>query len=151
MSDAERDDVDSGPLVRKLLVNQAAMLRLLARARQPDFHFDEWSELRADYADTFRRVAANRDSRDWDEDIRLKHQFAQSYDLAIEVRRIAQIGRTVFVDTVETIISSGIGPGGFSVNTLGVVEFDKDGKIITTTTYQQWSPDQIPRHLAQEQ
>jgi len=146
MSGADQYDVDIKPLARKVLANQAVMRRLLARAKQPDFSFDEWSELRAAYADDYRRVAANRDSRDWDEDVRLRHQFAQSYDLDIEVRRITQIGNTVFIDTIETII----GPGGFSINTLGVVEFDNDGKIITTTTYQQWSPDQVPRHLAQE-
>ena len=146
MTDSVQDAADIGPLARKVLANQAVMRRLLARARQPDFSFAEWSELRADYADEYRRVAANRDSRDWDEDVRLRHQFARHYDLDIEVRRIAQIGRTVFVDTVETII----GPDGFSINTLGVVEFDADEKIIRTTTYQQWSPDQVPRHVAQE-
>ena len=147
MSGSDQHDAGIGPLARKVLANQALMRRLLARAQQPDFDFDEWSELRAAYADNYRRVAANRDSRDWDEDVRLRHQFAQSYDLDIEVRQIAQIGSTVFVDTIETII----GPGGFSVNTLGVIEFDEDGKITTTTTYQLWSPDQVPRHVAQKQ
>lgn len=143
----DQDHGGIGPLARKLLRNQAAMLRMVARAKQPGFRVSEWDELRASYADGFRRIAANRDSRDWDEDVRLRHEFAQRYDLDIEVRRIAQVGRTVFIDTVETII----GPGGFSINTLGVVEFDEDERIITTTTYQQWSPDQVPRHLAQEQ
>ena len=137
---------DIGPLADIVLANQAAMLRLIVRARQPGFCMEEWNALRAAYADDFRRIAANRDSRDWEEDLRLRHQFAQGYDLEIAVRRIAQVGRTVFVDAIETII----GPGGFAVNTLAVIEFDEDDKIRSTTTYQQWSPDQQPRHLAQE-
>jgi len=47
--------------------------------------------------------------------------------------------------------SSGIGEAiendGFSVNTLGVLEFDDAGKIRRSATFQQWDPQRVPTHV----
>ena len=96
----------------------------------------------------FRRVAANRESRDWDEDIRLRHQFAVICDFNYEIRRIAEVGNTVYVDLIETMTTP---DDSFSVNTLGVMEFNEPGKLRRNTTYQQWDPDRVPTHVGRQE
>jgi len=61
------------------------------------------------------------------------------------VRRIVEAEGTVFVDAIETVVTAN---ERFTVNTLGVVEFDTAGKIRRKTTYQQW--DRPPLHVARE-
>ncbi len=119
--------------------------RLVRAAKLPGFREDAWDELAALHAiDVFERIAANRESRGWDEDVRLLHQFAQLASFGHEIRRIAEVGNTVFKDVIETIVTK---DDSFSVNTLGVLEFDDAGKICRSTTFQQWDPRRVPTHV----
>ena len=119
--------------------------RLVRQAKQPGFHEDEWNELVTLFAvEEFRRVAANREARSWHEDIRLLHQFALVAEFNHQIRRITEIGNTVFLDVIETII---LKDDRFSVNTLGVIEFDAAGRIRRNTTFQQWDPERVPVHI----
>jgi len=134
-----------GPNGRAALRAMEITDRLVRQAKQPGFREDAWDELAALYAvEEFQRVAANREVRDWNEDIRLRHQFALVADFGHEIRRIAEAGDVVFVDAVETIVTR---DNSFSVNTLGVIEFDRAGRIRKTTTYQQWDPQRVPGHV----
>jgi hypothetical protein len=135
-----------GPNGRKALRGLEITERLVRQAGQPGFTEERWSELAELYAgDEFRRIAANRESRDWDEDIRLRHQFALMAEFSFSIRRIAEVGNTVYVDTIETVK---IDSAEFSVNTLGVIEFNQAGLIFRSTTYQQWDPGRVPGHVA---
>lgn len=119
--------------------------RLVRQAKQPGFHEDAWDELAAlVVVEEFQRIAANRETRSWGEDIRLLHQFALVADFSHEIRRITEIGNTVFIDVIETVVTE---DDSFSVNTLGVLEFDDAGKIRRNTTFQQWDPQRVPRHV----
>ena len=114
-------------------------------AKQPGFEERAWDELAALYAvDVFERLAANRETRGWAEDVRLRHQFAVIADFHSEVRRIAEVGDRVYIDVIETVITK---DDSFAVKTFGVLEFDAAGKIRRTTTYQQWDPDRTPSHV----
>lgn len=146
MTSANRNFGELGRNGRVALQTLEITEGLVKQAGQPGFSEDAWDELAALYAvDEFQRVAANRESRDWAEDIRLKHQFALIADFSHEIRRIAEVGDTVFVDTIETV---GIDGESFSVNTLGVLEFNSEGLIRKATTYQQWDPERVPGHVA---
>ena len=119
--------------------------RLVHQAKQPGFSVDAWDELAVlVVVDEFQRIAANRESRGWSEDIRLLHQFALVAEFGHQLRRITEIGNTVFMDVIETIVTN---TDSFSVNTLGVVEFDDAGKISRRTTFQQWDPKRVPTHV----
>lgn len=118
--------------------------RLVRQAKLPGFGMAAWDEFAALVAvEAYQRVAANRESRGWDEDIRLRHQFALVADFEIEIRRIAEAGDTVFMDVIETIATK---EDRFSVNTLAVLEFDGAGKLLRNTTFQQWDPQRVPGH-----
>jgi hypothetical protein len=137
-----------GPLGRTALRAMEITDRLVKKAKTPGFSLEEWDELAALVAvDEFRRVAANRESRDWHEDITLRHQFAVVCDFTYEIRRIAESGNVVYVDLIETITAK---DGSFSVNTLGVMEFNEAGKLLRNTTYQQWDPDRVPTHVGRQ-
>lgn len=119
--------------------------RLVRQAKQPGFSTNAWNELAELHAvDEFQRIAANREARGWDEDVRLRHQFALVADFSYQIRRIADVGKVVFVDMIETLVTK---DDSFSINTLGVVEFNGAGKIVKNTTYQQWDPQRVPGHV----
>jgi hypothetical protein len=135
-----------GPLALKVLESMEVAERLMGRAREPGAGVEIWHELGSLIdVDTYQRIAANRDARRFDEDVRLLHRTARIAEIEIVVRRIAEADGTVFVDALETVIT---GSDRFTVNTLGVVEFDAAGKIRRKTTYQQW--DRPPTHVAKE-
>ena len=134
-----------GPNGRAAVLGLEINDRLVRQAKEPGFRKDAWDELAVLYAvDVFRRIAANRESRNWDEDVSLRHQFAQIAGFEHDIRRVAEVGNTVYVDVIETIIMK---DQTFAINTLGILEFDEDGLITKSTTYQQWDPDRVPTHV----
>lgn len=119
--------------------------RLVRAAKLPGFREEAWDELAALFdTDRYQRIAANRETRGWDEDIRLRHQFALVAEFGHEIRRIVETGDTVFFDTIEILVTK---DDSFSINTLGVMEFDEAGLIVRNTTYQQWDPERAPGHV----
>ncbi len=46
------------------------------------------------------------------------------------------------MDVVETVITK---DDGIAVNSFGVLDFG--GKVLRTTTYQNWDPNRIPGHV----
>jgi len=134
-----------GPNGRTALRSLEITDRLVRQAKRPGFHEDAWDELAKLVAvDGFQRIAANREARDWYEDVRLRHQFALVADFTHEIRRIAEVGNTVFMDVIESICTKN---DSFSINTIGVLEFDNSGKIRSNTTFQQWDPQRVPGHV----
>lgn len=145
MTDPETQFPELGRNGRTALRAMEITERLVREAKRPGFRKDAWQELAALHAvDIFQRVAANREARGWDEDVHLRHQFAVVADFSYAIRRIAEVGNLVYVDTIETVATGG---DVFSVNTLGVLEFDDAGRIRKNTTYQQWDPHRVPGHV----
>ena len=123
------------PLSQKVIDYFDTTARLVKRAKQPDFSQEEWDELAALIAvDAYERVAANKGSRNWREDVALRSQWSGMIDFDTEIRRVKEVGNLVYVDLVETITANG---KTNKVNTLGVFEFDAAAKISRLLTYQQ--------------
>lgn len=134
-----------GPNGRAAVLGLEINDRLVRRAKEPGFSKDAWDELAALYAvGEFRRIAANRESRDWDEDVNLRDQFARIAGFEHEIRRVAEVGNTVYIDVIETVVTK---EQSFAVNTLGILEFNEEGLITKSTTYQQWDPGRVPTHV----
>jgi hypothetical protein len=132
-------NLHSGELAERAMAYFDINARLAKRARQPDFSQEEWHELAQLIAvDEFARVAANKGSRNWQEDLTLRSQWAGRIDFDTEIRRIKEVGNLVYVDLVETITANA---NVESVNTLAVFEFNASGKLSKLTTYQQVTPE----------
>lgn len=133
-----------GPLAAKVLAFMSTIERLVARAKQPDFRMEEWDQLK-DFVepDGYERIAANRETRGWDEDLQLRDRFARIARFETEIRRIAEAGNIVYLDIIEHII---LDHERFAVNSLGVFEFNDAGKLCRNISYQQWDPDRLPAH-----
>lgn len=133
-----------GPLSAKVLEFMATIECLVARAKQPDFRMEEWEKLKEFVEpDGYERIAANRETRGWDEDLRLRDRFARIARFETGIRRIAEAGNVVYLDLVEHII---LEHERFAVNSLGVFEFNDAGKLCRNISYQQWDSDRLPGH-----
>ncbi len=135
MTNTNAGTANPGQLSQKVIEFIDTTARLVKRAKQPDFSPDEWNELAALVAvDEFERVSANKDGRNWQEDMALRSQWSANADFDSKIRRIKEAGNLVYMDIVENVTANG---HTNSVNTLGIFEFNEAGKLRKVTAYQQ--------------
>jgi hypothetical protein len=122
-----------GPLSAKVLEFVEALQATVARASEPGFGPDSWSELAEWVAiDDFERVGSRKEVTNWQEYTGFLTKVASASGssterrFSTETRRITETGNLVFLELREI---SEIGAQTTVVNSMLVYEFDDSGRI----------------------
>lgn len=135
MADADK------PLTRAVLEYGAVFKRLTNQAREPGFTIEDWTPLAALVAvDEFERVGCFKEIVNWDQYVRLLHQWAPTLsDWDSTLKHVTEADGRVFLELEERATT---GETTDVVNSMSVYEFNPAGKLVHLDIYLQRAMDQ---------